>query len=82
MALTANGLRKLGVEEPEFANFSAEFREGMAPQPPEGLDYSRLTALLIEAVKQQQVQLKRQQNQLGRLKFELTQLRKQVKGSK
>lgn len=33
LALTASGLRTLGVKEDELARFSAEFREGMAPRP-------------------------------------------------
>jgi Dyp-type peroxidase family len=36
LALTASGLKKLGVEDDELAKFSAEFREGMAPKPEKG----------------------------------------------
>ncbi len=35
LALTATGLKTLGVEGNELAKFSAEFREGMAPMPQE-----------------------------------------------
>jgi Dyp-type peroxidase family len=46
VALTASGLKALGVEELELAYFSAEFREGMAPKPADGSTVSRRSSLL------------------------------------
>jgi Dyp-type peroxidase family len=46
LALTAQGLRKFGVEDPELAQFGSEFREGMAPTPPPGSRPSRRSNLL------------------------------------
>jgi Dyp-type peroxidase family len=42
LALTASGLTELGVELPELALFSSEFREGMAPRPSQGLRRSNV----------------------------------------
>ena len=46
LALTAHGLRKFGVEDPELAQFDSAFREGMAPRPPTGSHASRRSNLL------------------------------------
>ena len=46
LALTARGLKALGVEGDELAQFSAEFREGMAPKPPQDSSASRRSNLL------------------------------------
>ena len=40
-----------------------------------GLDYARLTAVLVEAVKEQQAQLRAQQNRNDKLERELAELR-------
>jgi Dyp-type peroxidase family len=44
LALTAPGLQKFGVEDPELAQFDSAFREGMAPPP--GSHTSRRSNLL------------------------------------
>jgi Dyp-type peroxidase family len=46
VALTASALRALGVERDELAQFSFEFREGMAPRPAAGLEFARRSNVL------------------------------------
>src|ERR1700730_15905636 len=46
LALTRSGLKTLGVEDDELAKFSAEFREGMAPNPPKDSTASRRSNVL------------------------------------
>jgi hypothetical protein len=66
--LKDSGKREIGViaEEvgevvPEVVSYEENGKDAL------GVDYSRLTALLIEAVKQQQQQIKTQQQQIARL---------------
>jgi Dyp-type peroxidase family len=46
LALTASGLRHLGIAEPELNSFSLEFIEGMAPQPASKTQIPRRTNIL------------------------------------
>jgi Dyp-type peroxidase family len=46
LALTASGLRCLGLAEPELNSFSLEFIEGMAPQPASKTQIPRRTNIL------------------------------------
>jgi Dyp-type peroxidase family len=46
LALTASGLRRLGIAEPELNSFSLEFIEGMAPQPASKTQIPRRTNIL------------------------------------
>lgn len=46
LALTATGLRHLGLAEPELNSFSLEFIEGMAPQPVSKSQIPRRTNIL------------------------------------
>jgi Dyp-type peroxidase family len=46
LALTARGMIKFGVEDPELARFATEFREGMAPPPSSESHASRRSNLL------------------------------------
>jgi len=46
LALTASGLRHLGVDEPTLNSFSFEFLEGMAPAPGAGTSIPRRTNIL------------------------------------
>jgi Dyp-type peroxidase family len=46
LALTASGLRQLGVEESTLNSFSFEFLEGMAPAPAPGTPIPRRTNIL------------------------------------
>jgi hypothetical protein len=69
---TANGKRDIGMiaEEvgrvvPEVVSYEDNGKDAR------GIDYARLTALLVEAVKQQQAQIRHQQAQINRLKSEV-----------
>jgi len=46
LALTASGLRHLGIAEPELNSFSLEFLEGMAPRPASETQIPRRTNIL------------------------------------
>jgi Dyp-type peroxidase family len=46
LALTASGLRHLGIAEPELNSFSLEFIEGMAPRPASKTHIPRRTNIL------------------------------------
>ena len=46
LALTASGLRHLGIAEAELSSFSLEFIEGMAPQPASKTQIPRRTNIL------------------------------------
>jgi Dyp-type peroxidase family len=46
LALTASGLRELGIEEPTLNSFSFEFLEGMAPARAPGIPIPRRTNIL------------------------------------
>jgi Dyp-type peroxidase family len=46
LALTASGLRHLGIAEPELNSFSLEFIEGMAPQPASKTQIPRRASIL------------------------------------
>lgn len=68
----ANGKHDIGMiaEEvgkvvPEVVSYEANGKDAR------GIDYARLTALLVEAVKQQQAEIKHQQAQINRLKSEV-----------
>ena len=52
---------EVGQVVPEVVSYEKNGRDA------QGVDYSRLTALLIEAVKQQQQQIQKQQLQIARL---------------
>ena len=69
---TAKGHRDIGMiaEEvgkvvPEVVSYEDSGKDAR------GIDYARLTALLVEAVKQQQGEIKRQQAQIRRLESEV-----------
>jgi trimeric autotransporter adhesin len=56
---------EVGQVVPEVVSFEQNGKDAT------GVDYSRLTALLIEAVKQQQEQIRAEQKQIARLKLQL-----------
>ena len=70
---SANGKHDIGMiaEEvgkviPEVVSYEANGKDA------QGIDYSRLTALLVEAVKQQQSEIRQQQLEINRLKSEVS----------
>jgi hypothetical protein len=73
----ANGKHDIGMiaEEvgqvvPEVVSYETNGKDA------KGIDYARLTAVLVEAVKQQQAEIKHQQAQINRLKSEVRALEK------
>jgi len=73
---TATGQRDIGMiaEEvgkvvPEVVSYEDNGKDAR------GIDYARLTALLVEAVKQQQVEIRQQQAQINQLKSEVRALK-------
>ena len=67
---------EVGAVVPEVVSYEANGKDAS------GVDYSRLTALLIEAVKQQQTQIRRLQHRNALLETKLTQLQRNVDGLK
>jgi hypothetical protein len=63
LALTARGLGKFGVEDPERAQFDSEFREGMAP------GRRRDRTLRVEAICSETSATTRQNTGMGRLEL-------------
>jgi hypothetical protein len=64
---------EVGAVVPEVVTFEANGKDAR------GVDYSRLTALLIEAVKQQQKEIAEQTAQIHQQTEQITVLRSQVK---
>jgi hypothetical protein len=70
--LKANGKHEIGVIAEEVGAVVPEIVEwDKNGKDAEGVDYSRLTALLIEAVKQQQREIRAQQAEIARARHEL-----------
>ena len=80
--LPANGKHQMGVIAEEVGAVVPEVvtweKNGKDAQ---GVDYSRLTALLIEATKEQQALIEKQQEQLEQLASQLNTIRASLKGS-
>lgn len=77
--LKANGKHEIGViaEEvgqilPEIVSYGENGKDAL------GVDYSRLTALLIEATKEQQALIRQQQKQIAAQQAQITRLAEQV----
>jgi len=64
---------EVGAVVPEVVTFEANGKDAR------GVDYSRLTALLIEALKQQQKEIAEQTSQIHQQTEQITGLRSQVK---
>jgi endosialidase-like protein len=67
---------EVGKVVPEVVSYEENGKDA------QGVDYSRLTALLIEAVKEQQRDIASQRAQITRLRYQLTQLDQNVRGMK
>jgi hypothetical protein len=80
--LTATGKHEVGVIAEEVGAVVPEVvtwdRKG---ENAEGVDYSRLTALLIEAAKEQQAIIREQQKQIGRLSSKVTLIQAALEGT-
>ena len=81
--LKANGKREIGLiaEEvgevvPEVVSYEENGKDA------QGVDYSRLTALLIEAVKQQQKEIQAQQERISRLTSKVNRLESTLRETK
>jgi hypothetical protein len=80
---TANGHRDIGMiaEEvgkvvPEVVSYEANGKDA------QGIDYARLTALLVQAVKEQESQIQRQQSQIKQQQAEIQRLESAVEALK
>ena len=77
---TASGAHDIGMiaEEvgkvvPEVVSYEANGKDAR------GIDYARLTALLVEAVKQQQAQIRQQQSQLAKQQSQAKQQQAEIR---
>jgi len=59
---------EVGKVVPEVVSYEANGKDAR------GIDYARLTALLVEAVKQQQSEIQREKSQIRRLEAKLRRL--------
>lgn len=71
----ATGQHQMGFIAEEVAGVVPEVVTYDKDHLPAGLDYSRLSALLVEAVKTQQAEIKSQQEEINQLKVEVQQLK-------
>jgi len=58
---------EVGKVVPEVVSYEANGKDAR------GIDYARLTALLVEAVKQQQAEIRQQQSQLAKQQLQVKQ---------
>jgi hypothetical protein len=72
---TANGKHDIGMIAEEVGKVVPEVvsYEGNGKDAP-GIDYARLTALLVEAVKQQQTEIQQEKSQIRRLEARVRRL--------